>query len=111
MPIGTGLHLPSLRSFCGRASDGSAAAAADAYRLAPADGELTEAEFSKIPLDFVGDGILRYDGDHSTQLPFKATTVSNGTFPPGSQWRKNPISRSPTVRSLPPPRLLPRAAG
>ena len=82
-----------------------------AYRLAPADGELTEAEFSKIPLDFVGDGILRYDGDHSTQLPFKATTVSNGTFPPGSQWRKNPISRSPTVRSLPPPRLLPRAAG
>ena len=84
---------------------------ADAYRLAPADGELTEAEFSKIPLDFVGDGILRYDGDHSTQLPFKATTVSNGTFPPGSQWRKNPISRSPTVRSLPPPRLLPRAAG
>ena len=84
---------------------------ADAYRLAPADGELTEAEFSKIPLDFVGDGILRYDGDHSTQLPFKATTVSKGTFPPGSQWRKNPIARSPTVRSLPPPRLLPRAAG
>ena len=70
-----------------------------AYRLAPADGPLTEDAFGRTPLDFVGPGILRWDGNTKTQLPFNATTVSVGTFPPGSQWRKNPLPRSPTLWS------------
>ena len=31
-----------------------------AYRMAPADGPLTEETFGKMPLDFVGNSILRY---------------------------------------------------
>jgi hypothetical protein len=69
-------------------------------RLAPASGPLTEAAFAKHPLDFVGPSVLRWDGDPSTQMPFNATTVSgDATFPRGSQWRRNPIPRSPTLWS------------
>ena len=59
----------------------------------------TQQRCSKTPLDFVGPGILRWDGDKSTQLTFNATTVSTGTFPKGSMWRKNPLPRSPTLWS------------
>jgi len=69
-----------------------------AYRLAPADGPLTEEEFRKIPLDFAGNSALRWDGDKSGQLEFDAAArgweTSEGTVPAGSSWRKNPI---PTV--------------
>ena len=61
-----------------------------AYRLAPADGPLTEESFQRGPLDFVGNSILRWDGDKSTQLAFNATRITEGTFPKGSQWTKNP---------------------
>ena len=66
-----------------------------AYRLAPADGPLTEAVFRKLPLDFVGLAALRWDGDKTSQLEFNATErgweTRVGTVPMGSTWRKNPI--------------------
>jgi hypothetical protein len=66
-----------------------------AYRMAPADGPLNEATFGKLPLDFVGNSILRWDGDYSTQVEFNTTErgweTSVGTVPEGSMWRKNPI--------------------
>lgn len=59
-----------------------------AYRLAPADGPLTEQVFRKTPLDFVGDSVLRWDGDVHTQLAFdpvaKGWQTSVGTVPTGS---------------------------
>jgi len=69
-----------------------------AYRLAPADGPLTEAVFQKNALDFVGDSVLRWDGDNTTQIQFspkeRGWETNVGTRPAGSTWRKNPI---PTV--------------
>lgn len=69
-----------------------------AYRLAPADGPLTEEAFREIPLDFVGNSILRWGGDRSTQLEFNTTEkgweTNQGTIPEGSTWRKLPI---PTI--------------
>jgi hypothetical protein len=69
-----------------------------AYRLARADGPLTEEAFRKIPLDFSGPSALRWDGDKSGQLEFDATQrgweTHEGTVPAGSYWRKHPI---PTV--------------
>lgn len=62
-----------------------------AYRLARADEPLTEAAFRKLPLDFVGSSILRWDGDVSAQLEFNASRVAEGTVPAGSMWAKNPI--------------------
>jgi len=66
-----------------------------AYRMAPADGPLTEETFGKMPLDFVGNSILRWGGDKSTQLEFdskgKGWQTNVGTTPPGSMWRKDPI--------------------
>ena len=47
-----------------------------AYRLAPLDSPLDEVTFAKMPLDFVGESILRWGGDHSTQLPFNSSAVS-----------------------------------
>ena len=80
-----------------------------AYRLAPADAPLTEDTFRKQPLDFVGDSILRWDGDTSTQLEFnpeqKGWGTNQGTMPQGSMWRK--VGRK--MRRLahaPGPRLL-----
>ena len=65
------------------------------YRLAPASAPLTEATFQKMPLDFVGNSILRWDGDKSTQVEFNTTEkgweTNEGTAPAGSMWRKNPI--------------------
>merc|ERR1712060_887985 len=65
------------------------------YRLAPLGEPLTEETFRKMPLDFVGPGILRWDGDKSTQLEYNASRVSVGTVPAGSMWAKNPIPRAP----------------
>jgi hypothetical protein len=69
-----------------------------AYRLAPADGPLTEETFRKMPLDFVGNSILRWGGDKTTQIEFNTTErgweTNVGTIPAGSTWRKFPI---PTV--------------
>jgi len=65
------------------------------YRLAKKGAPLTEETFRKLPLDFTGNSILRWDGDRSTQLEFNTTEkgweTSVGTMPEGSTWRKNPI--------------------
>jgi hypothetical protein len=60
------------------------------YRLCPAGEPLTEACFNKIHLDFNHDkqALLFKDG---TRLPINGTFVSEGTFPPGSQWAMSPI--------------------
>jgi len=69
------------------------------YRLAPADGELNEAAFQKIPLQFVGNSSLRWGGIGGEQVSFNSTAlgwqVSTGTVPEGSTWRKSPIPRGP----------------
>lgn len=66
-----------------------------AYRLAPADGPLTEEVFRKMPLDFVGLSIFRWDGNVSSQVEFDTQKLGwetrEGTTPKGSMWRKNPI--------------------
>eukprot|EP01052_Picozoa_sp_SAG31_P011921 SAG31_NODE_687_length_12813_cov_2.597216_3_plen_87_part_00 len=58
--------------------------------MAPADGPLDEETFGKLALDFVGDSILRWDGDRSTQVTFNTTEkgweTNVGTTPPGSMW-------------------------
>lgn len=43
------------------------------YRLAPADGPLTEAVFQKMPLAFVGNSSLRWGGEGGEQLFFNST--------------------------------------
>eukprot|EP00656_Telonema_subtile_P018076 TRINITY_DN19740_c0_g4_i1.p1 TRINITY_DN19740_c0_g4~~TRINITY_DN19740_c0_g4_i1.p1 ORF type:complete len:386 (+),score=67.28 TRINITY_DN19740_c0_g4_i1:61-1218(+) len=67
------------------------------YRLAPADGPLTEASFGKIPLDFVGSQKLRWHGGKAhggLEIEFNGTYVSSGTVPAGSMWARNPIPRN-----------------
>ena len=58
------------------------------YRMAPADGPLSEETFGKLALDFVGNSTLRWDGDRSTDHVFNTTDkgweTSVGTTPPGS---------------------------
>ena len=66
-----------------------------AYRIASAEGPLTEEEFRKNPLDFVGLSALRWDGDAAMQETFNTTEkgweTRVGTVPKGSTWRKVPI--------------------
>ena len=65
----------------------------------PADGPLTEESFQRGPLDFVGNSILRWDGDRRTQLEFNVSErgweTNVGTVPEGSTWRKNPCAPHP----------------
>ena len=52
------------------------------YRLAPAAGPLTEAEFQKTPLEFVGEQGFRWGGGPAhggSELFFNGTYVSTGT--------------------------------
>ena len=70
------------------------------YRLAPASSPLTEATFRKLPLEFVGQQMLRWGGGTANggkQLSFNATYATTGTTPPGSMWAKNPIPRNDGV--------------
>uniref|UniRef100_A0A7M5VCW4 Chitin-binding type-4 domain-containing protein n=1 Tax=Clytia hemisphaerica TaxID=252671 RepID=A0A7M5VCW4_9CNID len=53
---------------------------------------LTEECFQQTPLRFVGDRQwVQYGEDQSTRYEFPAVRTDKGTFPPGSQWTKNPI--------------------
>lgn len=65
----------------------------DTYRLAPKGEPLTEETFNKIPLEFVGPSVLRWDRDNKTQLAFN--TSERGwdlqVQSTGAMWRKNPI--------------------
>jgi len=67
------------------------------YRLAPADGPLTEETFQQIPLEFVGQQGFRWGGgpkNGGSELFFNGTYVSEGTVPAGSKWSLNPIPRT-----------------
>lgn len=63
------------------------------YRLCPkpADGKefLTEECFQKIVLNATGDHQARFP--NKTTQTFPAMRTTTGTFPPGSQWTRNPI--------------------
>ena len=67
------------------------------YRLAPADGPLTEETFGKTPLEFVGQQGFRWAGGPAhggTEHFFNGTYVSVGTVPKGSKWSLNPVPRN-----------------
>ena len=72
------------------------------YRLAPrTPAPLTEAEFQKTPLAFVGKQGLRWRGgtkNGGTEIWFNATYVTQGTKPAGSAWAKNPVRPHPSHR-------------
>ena len=67
------------------------------YRLAPADGPLTEDNFNKIPLPFVGEQMFRWGG--TTTLNFTGTYVNEGTTPAGSTWARNPVPRNDVAQT------------
>jgi len=71
------------------------------YRLAPANGPLNEETFGKIPLSFVGQQGLRWDGGpaHGGKELFFNATYATGDLvvPAGSMWAKNPIPRNDGV--------------
>jgi len=60
------------------------------YRLCPKDAELTEECFMKTPLKFHGDK-QKLVWDNGQEIEIDATRVSEGVFPKGSTWSKNPI--------------------
>lgn len=64
------------------------------YRLCPLSSTLNEHCFKQTPLDFEGPSMLRWGGRGGRKQYFNATTVSQGTDPPGSTWRRNPIPRT-----------------
>eukprot|EP01052_Picozoa_sp_SAG31_P021484 SAG31_NODE_1664_length_7585_cov_10.994523_7_plen_256_part_00 len=51
------------------------------YRLAPVGQPISEKLFQRMPLHAVGPGILRWDGNTSTDLQFNATRVYAGVVP------------------------------
>ena len=65
------------------------------YRLckANADGTApTEECFQQTPLDFAtAETEIRYNDESKPSVNIPAVTTSAGTFPKGSQWRKNPV--------------------
>ena len=64
------------------------------WRIARADGPLTEDVFQKMPLPFEGMSSLRWGGKAGKQLFFNGTRVSTGTSPAGSTWSMNPLPRA-----------------
>ena len=60
------------------------------YRLCPASEELTEACFQQHVLPFVGK-TQKLRWVNGKEVEINATRVSEGTFPVGSVWTKNPI--------------------
>ena len=61
------------------------------YRLCSKKDQLTEDCFQRTPLKFHGDDQWVQYGDDGVKVVFKANRTSVGTWPPGSQWTKNPI--------------------
>ena len=60
------------------------------YRICPTDGHVNETCFQNHQLDFAGDtsDILFANG---TRVAFKRITTRDGTFPPNSEWARNPV--------------------
>lgn len=87
------------------------------WRIAPAGGPLTEAEFQKNPLAFEGRPSLRWGGATGRRMWFDGVRVSNGTIPKGSTWARNPLPRVDSARwpnvsdSFPAPCYDPNAPG
>lgn len=60
------------------------------YRLCPKGTSLTEECFTNMPLAFVGSSqTIRFENGTRVQIP--AIYVTEGTFPAGSSWARNPI--------------------
>lgn len=70
------------------------------FRLCPANEALTEECFRKIPLDFEGPQVLRWNDGTTEEI--NGTYVTEGTIPAGSMWAMNPLPQSPTA-DFPPP--------
>lgn len=68
------------------------------YRLARADGPLTEAEFQKMPLEFTGQQTFRWGGPAGKTFNFTGTYVREDTVPKGSTWVRNPVPRNDKCR-------------
>jgi len=68
------------------------------WRIAPANGPLTEQEFQKTPLGFEGMASLRWGGQSGKRLYFNAMRVSQGTVPQGSTWAMNPLPRADSAK-------------
>ena len=78
------------------------------YRLAKKSANLTEAEFQKMPLAFVGKQGLRWDGgpEHGgTEIFFEGVYATEGTLPKGSAyalsslWHARPAGLSKRIMS------------
>jgi len=63
------------------------------YRLCktPEEGVVTEECFQQMPLQFAGDMQWVQYGEDGEKVEFLANRTTVGTFPPGSQWTKDPI--------------------
>jgi len=62
------------------------------YRLCKADGDLTEECFQAGALEFSGDDhLITWIDGSKDDVSIPATTISEGTTPAKSQWRRNPI--------------------
>lgn len=65
------------------------------YRLCSTDGDINEECFQRNQLDFAGDvSWIRWSPERRPGGPNMAiprVTVSEGTFPKGSQWARNPV--------------------
>jgi len=62
------------------------------YRLCPVGSDLTEECFQKNPLKFTEDvSYIQYGKNLTNRTSIPALTLSVGTNPKGSQWRRNPI--------------------
>ena len=62
------------------------------YRICPKSENLTEACFQHRPLQLVGDSSwIQFSDDRKNRSIITAMRTTNGTFPPGSQWTRNPI--------------------
>jgi len=61
------------------------------YRLCKDNQELTEECFQATVLDFSGDIQWVQYGEGGERVEFLANRTREGTYPPGSQWSRNPI--------------------
>ena len=69
-------------------------------RLCPLSPNLTEACFKRTPLDFVGQSMLRWGGRGGKRTYYNATTVSQGTDPPGSIAFRGRLFHRPRGRNV-----------
>lgn len=77
------------------------------YSLCPASEELTEECFNKMPLQYVNNSRqqLRYiyvnDTSNKTETTIIATRVTEGVYPQGATWTKNPVPSGSFIGGFP----------